>query len=61
MYDAQITNGSIYQSTDLDDDSCEELSNQNQSESQSDREEAPLTLSKKVRAMQLPSVTTVLL
>lgn len=49
--EAEITNGPLNQSVDLDDDSCEEFSNQNasQSESQSEREEAPVTSSKTVR------------
>ncbi|XP_073252756.1 motile sperm domain-containing protein 2-like [Porites lutea] len=48
--EAEITNGPLNQSVDLDDDSSEEFSNQiaSQSESQSEREEAPVPSSKTV-------------
>ena len=49
--DVHIANGSLNQSIDFDDDSCEETqSNQQLLQSYEDREEAPSTPTKKVLA-----------
>ena len=48
LEDAQATNGPLNQSLDFDDDSSEELPNQIPSQSSEEREEAPVTSTKKV-------------
>ena len=56
--DVQATNGPLNQSLDFDDDSSEETSSQNPGQSSEEREEAPTTLTKKIRLVQSRSLAT---
>lgn len=57
--DVHIANGSLNQSIDFDDDSCEETqSSQQLLQSYEDREEAPSTPTKKVTFEDVPTVAT---